>query len=171
MTGMFGPVPILRQTRRGNSLAAIFFERTDLFVAEYTNVSLHLIAANGNAVFNETPSSGSNCIVHREGSGIVTLRGITNQCRARYLVIFNGNIAVPTGGTVGPISIAIAVEGEALGSATATVTPAAVSDEFNVSAFAYVDVPRGCCATVSIKNINTQTIELENANLIVTRQC
>lgn len=140
-------------------------------MAEYTNIFVQQIAANGNAVFSETPVCGSNCIVHREGSGIVTLRGITNQCRARYLVVFNGNIAIPTGGTVGPISIAIAVEGEALGSATATVTPAAVGDEFNVSAFAYIDVPRGCCVTVSVKNINTQTIELQNANLIVTREC
>lgn len=140
-------------------------------MAEFTNVTVQQIAANGNAVFSETPICGSKCIVHREGSGIVTLRGITNQCRARYLVIFGGNIAIATGGTVGPISIAIAVEGEALGSATATVTPAAVSDEFNVSAFAYVDVPCGCCATIAIKNISTQTIELQNANLIVTRVC
>lgn len=142
-----------------------------IFTAEYTNIAVQQIAANGNAVFNETPVSSSNGIVHRDGSGIVTLRGLTNQCRARYLVIFSGNIAIATGGTVAPISIAISVEGEALGSATATVTPAAVSDEFNVSAFAYIDVPRGCCVTVSVKNINTQTIELQNANLIVTREC
>lgn len=139
-------------------------------MAEFTNIFTQQIAANANAVFSETPVASTSCsIVHREGSGIVTLRGNTNQCRARYLVIFNGNIAIPAGGTVAPISIAIAVEGEALGSATATVTPAAVSDEFNVTAFAYVDVPRGCCVTVSIKNPNTQTIELQNANLIVTR--
>lgn len=141
-------------------------------MAEFTNIFTQQIAANANAVFSEAPVAPTSCsIVHREGSGIVALRGNTNQCRARYLVIFNGNIAIPAGGTVGPISIAIAVEGEALGSATATVTPAAVSDEFNVTAFAYIDVPRGCCVTVSIKNINTQTIELQNANLLVTREC
>ena len=66
-------------------------------------------------------------------------------------------------------SIALAVDGEALGSATATVTPAAVENFFNVSAFAYVNVPRGCCTTIAVKNINTQTIELSNANLIVER--
>ena len=143
-----------------------------IIVAEFTNVSLQIIQPNGNAVFNETPVCPNSCsISHRDGAGIVSLRGNTNQCRARYLVIFNGNIAIPTGGTVGPISIAIAVEGETLGSATATVTPAAVSDEFNVTAFAYVDVPRGCCVAISVKNPNAQTIELQNANLIVTRQC
>ena len=156
--------------RWGNSLDDIFLKGM-IFLAQYTNVFVQQILANGNAVFGETPVCGSNCIVHREGAGVITLRGITNQCRARYLVTFNGNIAIPAGGTVGPISIAIAVDGEALGSATATVTPAAVSDEFNVSASAFIDVPKGCCSTISIKNVNTQTIELQNASVIVTRVC
>ena len=140
-------------------------------MAEFTNVFVQQIAANGNAVFSETPVSGSNCIVHRDGSGIITLRGMTNQCRARYKVVFGGNIAIPTGGAVGPISVAIAVEGEALGSATAVVTPAAVEDFFNVFAAAFIEVPRGCCVTVAVKNTSTETIELENANVIVEREC
>ena len=140
-------------------------------MAEFTNVFVQQIAANGTAVFSETPVSGSNCIVHREGSGIITLRGMTNQCRARYKVVFGGNIAIPTGGAVGPISVAIAVEGEALGSATAVVTPAAVEDFFNVFAAAFIEVPRGCCVTVAVKNTSTETIELENANVIVERVC
>lgn len=140
-------------------------------MAEFTGVFVQQIAANGNAVFSETPVSGSNCIVHREGSGIITLRGMTNQCRTRYKVVFGGNIAIPTGGTVGPISVAIAVEGEALGSATAIVTPAAVNEFFNVFAAAFIEVPRGCCVTVAVKNTSTETIELENANVIVERVC
>ena len=140
-------------------------------MAEYTGVFVQQVAAGQNVLFNETPICGSNCIVHREGAGIVTLRGVTNQCRARYKVSFGGNIAIPTGGTVGPISIAISLDGEALGSATATVTPAAVGDEFNVFAAALVSVPRGCCVTVSVRNINTQTIEVQNSNLIVERVC
>lgn len=140
-------------------------------MAEFTNVFVQQVAANGNAIFSETPVSGSNCIVHRDGSGIVTLRGLTNQCRARYKVVFGGNVAIPTGGAVGPISIAIAVEGEALGSATAIVTPAAVNEFFNVFAAAFIEVPRGCCVTVAIKNTSTETIELENANIIIERVC
>lgn len=140
-------------------------------MAEYSNIFVQQVEANQNVVFTETPVPGNNCIVHREGSGIITLRGVTNQCRARYKVVFGGNIAIPTGGTVGAISIAIALEGEALGSATATVTPAAVGDEFNVFAAAFVEVPRGCCATVSVKNVNTQTIEVQNANIIIERVC
>lgn len=140
-------------------------------MAEFTNVFVQQVAANGNAIFSETPVSGSNCIVHRDGSGIITLRGLTNQCRARYKVVFGGNVAIPTGGAVGPISIAIAVEGEALGSATAIVTPAAVNEFFNVFAAAFIEVPRGCCVTVAVKNTSTETIELENANVIIERVC
>lgn len=138
-------------------------------MAEFTATFVQQVAAGQNVAFTDTPVSGSNCIVHREGAGIVTLRGITSQCRARYRVTFGGNIAVPTGGTVGPISIAIAVEGEALGSSIATVTPAAVGDEFNVFSAAFIEVPRGCCVTVGVRNINAQTIEVQNANLIVER--
>lgn len=167
---MFGPVPMLNYAAGQLSRRYLFLKGMS-FLAEFTNVFLQQIAANQNAVFSETPVSGSNCIVHRDGSGIITLRGLTNQCRARYKVVFGGNIAIPTGGTAGPISVAIAVEGEALGSAIATVTPAAVNDEFNVFAAAFIEVPRGCCVTVAVKNISTQTIELQNANVIVERVC
>lgn len=138
-------------------------------MAEFTGVFVQQVAAGQNVLFNETPVTGSNCIVHREGAGIITLRGVTNQCRARYKVVFGANIAIPAGGTVGPISIAIAVGGEALGSAAATVTPAAVSNEFNVFAAAFIEVPRGCCVTISVKNVNAQTIEVQNANIIIER--
>ncbi len=140
-------------------------------MAEFTAIYVQQVAAGQNVAFTETPVSGSNCIVHRDGFGVITLRGQTNQCRARYKVVFGGNIAIPTGGAVAPISIAIAVEGEALGSATAIVTPAAVEDFFNVFAAAFIEVPRGCCVTVSVRNTSTETIEVENANIIVERVC
>ena len=140
-------------------------------MAEFTGMFVQQVAAGANVVFPETPVSGNGCVIHRDGSGLITLRGQTNQCRALFKVVYGGNISIPTGGTVGAISIAIAVDGEALGSATATVTPAAVGDEFNVFATALVSVPRGCCVTVSVRNINTQTIEAQNSNLIVERIC
>ena len=168
---MFGPVPILNYAAGECPRRYLFLERND-FMAEYTAIYVQQVAANQNVLFTETPvPSGNSAVVHREGSGIITLRGQTNQCRALFKVVYGGNIAIPTGGTVGPISIAISVDGEALGSATATVTPAAVGDEFNVFAAALVSVPRGCCVTVSVRNINTQTIEVQNSNLIVERIC
>lgn len=139
--------------------------------AEFTSVFVQQVAANQNVLFEDTAVCGGNCIVHRQGSGIVTLRGQTNQCRALYKVSFGANIGLPAGGTVGPISIALSIDGEPLGSATAIVTPAATGDVFNVFVSAIVCVPRGCCVTIAVKNVTNpaQTIEVENANLIVER--
>lgn len=138
-------------------------------MAEYTNSSIVSIAAGQNVPLTETAVSGSGCIVHREGAGIVTLRGQTNQCRARYKVSFGANIAIPTGGTVEAITAALALNGEALASATATVTPAAVEDYFNIYVSAFVEVPKGCCVTVAARNTSTQAVEFANSNLIVER--
>lgn len=139
-------------------------------MAEYTNANTALVAAGQNLPLTETAVASSSCIQHREGAGIVALRGITNQCRARYYVSFCGNISVPADGTVEAISIALAVSGEALNSATAIITPAAVDQYGNVFAAAYIDVPRGCCTTVAVKNTSAQAINIANANLIVTRE-
>ena len=131
--------------------------------------ALQTVAANQNVYFTDEVTSGNCAIMHRDDSGLVTLKGVTNQCRARYKVTFGGNIAVPTGGTVGTISLALAIEGEPVGSTTMTVTPAAVNEFFNVFGAIFIDVPRGCCTTVSVKNISTQAIDVQNANLIVER--
>ena len=137
---------------------------------EFANNSVQTVAVGQNVLFTEQPvRCNRGFVIHREGSGNVTLRGITNQCRARYRVSFGGNIAIPTGGTAGPISVAIAVDGEPLYIAIATVTPAAVEEYFNVYASVYVEVPRCCCSTVSIENISTQAINVANPNLIVER--
>lgn len=138
-------------------------------MAEYTNAALQNVAVDQNVLLTETPVCGSNCIVHRNGSGIVTLRGITNQCKARYKVSFGANIAVPTGGTTGAISLAIAISGEPLASATAIVTPAAVEEFFNIFTATYIEVPKGCCVTIAVENTSTQAISVQNANLIVER--
>lgn len=138
-------------------------------MAEYTAILEQTVGVNANVLLTETPVDGGRCVVHREGAGLVTLRGITNQCRSRYRVLFNGNIAIPTGGTVGAISAAISLNGEAVQSTTMIVTPAAVENYFNVSASVYVDVPSGCCTQVAIRNTSDQAILVQNANLIIER--
>lgn len=138
-------------------------------MAEFTAVALQEVAAGEGIAFTETAVNGSNCIVHRDGSSITKIRGLTNQCNARFLISYSGNIQVPTGGTVGEISLAIAIDGEPLQSAKMIVTPAAVTELQNVCAQVYVTVPRNCCSTVSVTNTSTQAIEVQNSNLIVTR--
>ena len=126
-------------------------------------------AANQNVYFTDTVTCGGCSIVHRDGSGLVTLRGITNQCRARYKVTFNANVAIPTGGTVGPISLAIAAEGEPLVYSTMISTPTAVESFNNLGVTIVIDVPRGCCYSIAVRNIGTDSVLVENANLIVER--
>lgn len=138
-------------------------------MAEYTNSNTVTVAAGQNLSLTETAVKGPACIIHREGAGIVTLRGMTSQCKARFKVSFGGNIAVPTGGTAGAISVALAIAGEPLNSATAIVTPAAAGDYFNVFVAAFIEVPRGGCVTVALKNTSTQAVSIANGNLIVER--
>lgn len=137
-------------------------------MAEYTNVALQTVADEQNVLFAETPvpcTRGN--VTHREGSGIFRLRGA--QCRARYKVSFGANLSIPTGGTVGDVSIALSLDSEPLGSATAIETLAAIGDFANVFVAAYIDVPCGCCATVAVKNTSDQDIDVQNANLIIER--
>ena len=138
-------------------------------MAEYTNSNMVEVAAGQTVPLTETAVNSKPCIVHREGAGIVTLRGLTNQCKARFRVTFGGNIAIPTGGTVEAITAALAINGEPLTSATATVTPAAVENYFNIFVSAIVEVPRGCCLTVAMENTSTQAINFANSNLTVDR--
>lgn len=138
-------------------------------MAQYTNIDLQTVALNGNVVFDETVVCPTRCITHRKDSGIIRLNGAGSNGRARFLVTFNGNIQIPTGGTVGEISVAIAVDGEPLLSTQMIVTPAAVEEFFNVSAQTYIDVPCNCCVTVAVENTSDQAIEVQNANLIVVR--
>lgn len=132
--------------------------------------ALQTVQANQNVYFTDTIICGNTSIGHRDDSGLVTLRGVTNQCRARFKVTFGGNVAISTGGTVEPISLAIAINGEAVLATTMIVTPAAVEQFFNVSSNIFIDVPCGCCVNVSVKNISTQAIDVQNANLIITRE-
>ena len=138
-------------------------------MAEYIATDVQTVETNQNILFTDTLICGSNSIFHRQGSGLFTLRGITNQCRARFKVTFGANIAIPGGGTVDPISVAIAINGEPILSTTMIVTPAAVSQFFNVGRTIYIDIPAGCCSQISIKNTSTQSISIENANLIIDR--
>ena len=131
--------------------------------------ALQTVIANQNVYFTDTVVCGGPSMMHRDDSGLVTLRGLTDQCRARFKVSFGGNIAIPTGGTVGPISLAIAIDGEAVQSTTMIVTPTAVEEFFNVYSSIYVNVPRGCCVTISVRNTSGIDIEVQNANLIVER--
>ena len=136
---------------------------------ELTANAIQTVADQANIYFTDVVVGGNCAITHRDGSGLVTLRGLTNQCRARFRVSFGGNVAIPTGGTVGPISLAIAIDGEAVATTTMISTPAAVEEYQNVFSAIFLDIPRGCCSQISVKNIGDEPIEVQNANLIIER--
>ena len=148
-------------------------------MAEFTYNPVQLVQPNQNCIFNTSIGCNKGYVLHRNESGLVILRGIVNNaCSgfARYQCTFNGNIAVPEGGTVGAIAVALAIDGEPLQTSKAIVTPAAVEEYFNVTSTAFITVPRGCCFTVSVENVSEGTgttpapaINIQNANLVVSR--
>jgi len=151
-------------------------------MAEYTYNEVQLVQPGAAAVLNTAIGCNKGYVLHRPGSGILTLRGITKDpCsqKARYRVSFDGNIAVPEGGTAGEIQLALAIDGEIVPTSIAAATPAAVSQYWNVAGFAIIDVPKGCCYTVSVENASVSAdpattpapaLNLRNLNVEVSRQ-
>lgn len=135
---------------------------------EYKATALQTVPVGANVQFPDTViGCAKGYVLHRDGGGIFKLRGITNQCRAQYKVSFGGDIAIPTGQTVGSISIAIALDGEAV--QIMTVTPAVVEQFFNVYGAVFVDIPRGSESEIAIENVSAIPIEVINANMIIER--
>lgn len=156
-------------------------------MAEFTYNPVQLVQPNQPVVLNTSIGCSKGYVLHRDESGIVTLRGVVNNpcgCFARYQVTFNGNIAVPEDGEVGPIALAIAIAGEPIQTSRAIVTPAAPADAppstnnyFNVTSTAIIDVPKTCCVNISVENVTQPVdpttpatpINVQNANLVITR--
>lgn len=147
--------------------------------AEYLANAVQNVSLNAPVLFTASIPCRKGYIYHEDETGIFVLRGITNNCFARYQVTFNGNIAVPTGGALTPIAVAITVNGESRATSTAIFTPAAVDEFGNVTSTAIITVPKGCCFSVSVRYVDatvadtatdpTPTIEVQNANLVIDR--
>lgn len=141
-------------------------------MAEYTANAVQTVGLGQNVLFTDAPIPGyRQGIIHRQGSGIITLSGRVNNCSgfARYKISFGANIAIPEGGTVAPLSLALAIDGEPIPTSSVIVTPAAAGDFWNVYASIFIDLPRGCCYTVSVENTGTTSVDVQNANLIIER--
>lgn len=127
-------------------------------MAEYlTRDEVEVVALNTPITFIDSISCNRGNVFHQSGTGIFILRGIVNNptsCFARYNVVFTGNIAIPEGGAVTPIATAIVVSGESRTGSRSIFTPAAVDEYGNVTSRATIDVPKGCCFTVSVEYVN-----------------
>ena len=80
-------------------------------MAEFVNAAPQTVAAGQNVLFTDTPVLSGPGIILRDGSGILTLKNCGQCCKALFKVTFGANIAVPTGGTVEPISLALSIDG------------------------------------------------------------
>lgn len=152
-------------------------------MSEFTRNQIQTVQPNQQVLLDTTIGCSKGYVLHREGSGIVTLRGIVNNpnaCFARYQVTFNGNIALPAdAAAVQPISLAIAIDGEPILTSNAIFTPIVAGDFGNVTSTAIITVPRGCCFNVAVENTsaipatpagaNAPAINVQNANLVISR--
>lgn len=149
-------------------------------MSEYLANAVQAVALNQPAVFTASIPCNRGYVYHEDETGIFILRGKTQNCFARYQITFNGNVAIPEGGTVAPIAVALTVNGEERPTSRAIYVPAAAGDSNygNVTCTAIITVPRGCCFSVSLRNVPASedpaatpvpVINLQNANLTITR--
>lgn len=147
-------------------------------MAEYGASANQNVSLNNPIVMNATIPCTSGCVYHEDETGVFVLKGKTNNCFARYQVTFNGNVAIPTGGAVTPVAVAISVCGEPRLTSKAIYTPTA--EEFgNLTSTAIITVPRGCCFNMSVDYVDattddpattpTPSITVANANLVISR--
>lgn len=140
------------------------------------------VALNAPILFDTSIPCSRGNVYHEGNTGNFILKGANtgNGCNqfAQYQVTFNGNIGLPEGGTVGPVAVAIAVNGEPRLTSRAIYTPAAVEDFGNVTSTAIIKVPRCCCFSLSVDSVPATAdptatpapvIEVQNANLTITR--
>jgi len=149
--------------------------------AEYLANAVQEVALNAPIIFTASIPCNRGWVYHEDETGIFILRGIVNcptACFATYRVTYNGNIAIPEGGAVTPIAVAITVNGEPRPTSRAIYTPAAVDEYGNVTSTAIIKVPRGCCFSLSVENVPATSdptvtpapiIEVQNSNLVIDR--
>lgn len=147
-------------------------------MAEYLANAEQAVSLNAPVIFTASIPCRRGYIYHEDETGIFILRGNTPNCFARYQVTFNGNIAIPTGGTAGAIAVAIAVNGEPRLTSRAIITPAAVEEYGNVTSTAIITVPKCCCFSLSVEAVPATSdptvtpapvINVQNANLVINR--
>lgn len=146
--------------------------------AEYLANNQQSVSLNAPLIFTASIPCRRGFVYHEDETGVFILRGITNQCFATYQVVYNGNIAIPEGGTAGPIAVAITVNGEPRTTSRAVYTPAAAETFGNVTSTAIIKVPKGCCFSLSVESVSATTdptatpapvIVAENSNLVIDR--
>ena len=140
------------------------------------------VALYSPVIFRSSIPCTRGLVIHEDETGNFILRGVnsSNNCNqwTHYQVTFNGNLAIPEGGTVTPIAIALTVNGEPRYVSRAIFTPAAAEEYGNVTSTAIIKVPRCCCYSLGVEAVPATTdpavapaptIDVQNANLTIAR--
>ena len=137
---------------------------------EYSYPHVQTVANDENAlILNGNRCCKKGYILHNDSSGVFRIKGDPRNCKTIYKVHFNANIAVSAGGTVGEISVALVQNGEVLRNAVGTVTPTVAEAFFNTGFETFIELPCGCCDTISVRNISDTPIDVINANIVIDR--
>lgn len=140
------------------------------------------VALYSPVIFRSSIPCTRGLVIHEDETGNFILRGVnsSNCCNqwTHYQVTFNGNVAIPEGGIVTPIAIALTVNGEPRYVSRAIFTPAAAEEYGNVTSTAIIKVPRCCCYSLGVEAVPATTdpavtpaptIDVQNANLTIAR--
>ena len=150
-------------------------------MAEFVANAVQQVGINEPVLFTDSNPCRRGYVYHENETGIFILRGAPSSpcgCSAQYKITFIGNVAIPEGGTAGPIATAIAVNGEPKPTSRSIYTPAAVDTYGNVVSETSVTVPKGCCFSVSVRAVSASddvtvtpapAINVQNANLIISK--
>ena len=147
-------------------------------MAEFLANAVQTVALNQPIVFTASIPCNKGYVYHEDETGNFILRGCTPNCFARYQVIYNGNVSIPTGGAVTPVALAISVNGDTRPTSRAIFVPAAVDTYGNLTSTAIITVPKGCCFNVSVRYVSadddpatvpTPVINVQNSNLTISR--
>ena len=148
-------------------------------MAKYITSTDENVALNNTIPFNIVSIPCNKGCVIPITTGVLTLRsGARNQ--AQYVVTLQANVAIPEGGAVTPLAVAITLNGVAIPDSVAIVTPAAAEELWHVNTSTVITVPCGCCVSVSAAYVDgteddatvTPTPSIfvrRNASLTVTR--
>jgi len=145
-------------------------------MALYINNAEQTINPNESIVFYDATPCTRGLVKHREGTGSFLLSGFVPfsscGCRARsaeYLISFGANVAIPTDGTIEEIQVAIEIDGATIPASLMRSTPAAVEEFDSVSRTINAEIWRGCCESVTVKNVGTQPILVSEASIVISR--
>lgn len=120
-----------------------------IIISKYITSTDQNVALNNTVPFDIVSIPCNRGCVIPITTGVLTLKGNTSNRFARYEVKLQANVAIPEGGAVTPIALAITLNGVAIPDSVAIVTPVATEEFRHINTSVTITVPCDCCVSVS----------------------